>query len=156
MQTGDIFRVGVGWYNGDSNDLDVNAMNGYRTTMNLTGDQLLGANGSSDNILDTVQRLHWGLMHNDSELIAAELPKLKEALEKITVMETAVGTRIIRNEFVLNNLEQNKYAAETTLSQIEDADFTRLITDLKNAQLVYEAVLGATGLTTKLSLLNYI
>jgi flagellin-like hook-associated protein FlgL len=57
---------------------------------------------------------------------------------------------------VANNLELNKYAADTTLSQVEDADFTTLITNLKNAQLVYEAVLGTTGLTTKLSLLNYI
>jgi flagellin-like hook-associated protein FlgL len=156
MQVGDIFQVGVGWYNGDEENLDINAMNNYRNTMNLTGDQILGANGASDNVLDSVQRLYWGLMNNDSELIGKELPKLKEAIEKITTTETNVGTRIIRNQFVLNNLEQNKYATESTLSAIEDADFTRLITDLKNAQLIYEAVLGTTGLTTKLSLLNYI
>jgi flagellin-like hook-associated protein FlgL len=40
--------------------------------------------------------------------------------------------------------------------QVEDADFSALITDLKNAQTVYEACLGATGLTHKVSLLNYI
>ncbi|MDR2141389.1 MAG: hypothetical protein LBR11_06315 [Deltaproteobacteria bacterium] len=156
MQVGDLFEVGVGWYNGDQKNLDVNVMSGYRTTMNIQGDELLGANGATDNILDTIQRLHWGLTHNNSELVEQELPHLKDAIEKITTMETNVGTRIIRNQFVLGNLEDDKYAAETTLSQIEDADFTRLITDLKNAQLVYEAVLGSTGLTTKLSLLNYI
>jgi flagellin-like hook-associated protein FlgL len=156
LQVGDVYEVGVGWYNGDSNNLDINAMSGYRTTTNVTGDDLLGANGASGNILDTIQRLSWGLTHNDSELVAQELPKIKAALEKVTTMETNVGTRIIRNQFVLNNLEQNKYNSETTLSEVEDADFTRLITDLKNSQLVYEAVLGTTGLTTKLSLLNYI
>ena len=74
----------------------------------------------------------------------------------MTTQETKIGTSLIRNEFVASNLDLNKYAAETTLSQVEDADFTTLITNLKNAQLVYEAVLGTTGLTTKLSLLNYI
>jgi flagellin-like hook-associated protein FlgL len=156
LQVGDVYEIGVGWYNGDTNNLDINAMEGYRTTTNVTGDALLGANGADDNVLDTIQRLSWGLTHNDSELVAQELPKLKAALEKVTTMETNIGTRIIRNEFVLNNLELNKYAAETILSETEDADFTRLITDLKNSQLVYEAVLGATGLTTKLSLLNYL
>jgi flagellin-like hook-associated protein FlgL len=156
LQVGDVFRADVGWYNGDSKNLDINAMSGYRTTTNVTGDALLGGNGASDNVLDVIQRLSWGLTHNDSELVAQELPKLKAALEKVTTMETNVGTRIIRNQFVLNNLELNKYAAETTLSEVEDADFTRLITDLKNSQLVYEAVLGTTGLTTKLSLLNYL
>ncbi|MDR1676788.1 MAG: hypothetical protein LBS44_00165, partial [Deltaproteobacteria bacterium] len=156
LQTGDVFEVGVGWYNGNTDNLDINAMSQYRTTTNVTGDALLGANGADDNILDTIQRLSWGLKNNDSELVAQELPKLKAALEKVTTMETNVGTRIIRNDFVLNNLELNKYAAETILSETEDADFTKLITDLKNSQLVYEAVLGATGLTTKLSLLNYL
>ncbi|MDR2386868.1 MAG: hypothetical protein LBE80_04695 [Deltaproteobacteria bacterium] len=156
LQEGDRYQIGVGWYNGDSNNLDINAMEAYRTTTNVTGDDLLGANGATDNVLDTIQRLSWALKHSDSELVAQELPKLKAALEKITTMETNVGTRIIRNNFVLNNLELNQYAAETILSETEDADFTRLITDLKNSQLVYEAVLGATGLTTKLSLLNYL
>ncbi|MDR2302473.1 MAG: hypothetical protein LBF38_10590 [Deltaproteobacteria bacterium] len=156
LQEGDRYEIGVGWYNGDSNNLDINAMEGYRTTTNVTGDDLLGANGASDNVLDTIQRLSWALKNSDSELVAQELPKLKAALEKITTMETNVGTRIIRNNFVLNNLELNQYAAETILSETEDADFTKLITDLKNSQLVYEAVLGATGLTTKLSLLYYL
>lgn len=156
LQVGDLFEVEVGWYHGDQNNLDVNAMNSYRTTMNVVGSDLLGANGADDNILDTIGRLSWALNNNNTELVERELPHLKAALEKITTMETNVGTRIIRNQFVLNNLEQDKYTAESTLSAVEDADFTRLITDLKNAQLVYEAVLGSTGLTTKLSLLNYI
>ncbi|MDR0548571.1 MAG: hypothetical protein LBI10_04060 [Deltaproteobacteria bacterium] len=156
MQVGDRFEVAVGWYNGDQKALEVHAMNDYRTQINVTGDQVLGGNGDSDNVLDTVQRLYWGLQHGDTEMVERELPHLKAAIEKLTTMETNVGTRIIRNQFVLGNLEEDLYATETTLSQIEDADFTRLITDLKNAQLVYEAVLGSTGLTTKLSLLNYI
>jgi flagellin-like hook-associated protein FlgL len=156
LQVGDVYEVKVGWYNGDSNNLDIDSMSGYRTTTNVTGDALLGANGDSDNILDTISRLSWGLTHDDSELIAKELPKLKAALEKVTTMETNIGTKLIRNQFVLNNLETNKYSAETILSETEDADFTTLITDLKNSQLVYEAVLGVTGLTTKLTLLNYL
>ncbi|MDR3204532.1 MAG: hypothetical protein LBV23_07285 [Deltaproteobacteria bacterium] len=156
LQVGDLFEVGVGWYNGDSQNLDINTMSQYRTTSNVTGEALLGGNGEEDNVLDTIQRLSWALKHNDSELVGKELPKLKASIEKITTMETNVGTRIIRNEFVLSNLELNKFAAETTLSEIEDADFTKLITDLKNAQLIYEALLGTTGMVTKLSLLNYI
>ena len=71
-------------------------------------------------------------------------------------METKIGTKQIRNEFILQNLETSKLSAQNLLSQIEDADFSQLITDLKNAQTVYEACLGATGLTNKLSLLNYL
>ncbi|MDR2612316.1 MAG: hypothetical protein LBG06_05615 [Deltaproteobacteria bacterium] len=156
IQRGDVFQVGVGWYSGDDKDLEVNVMSGYRTDMNVTGGELLGENGASDNIIDTVQRLYWALVNDDSELVEQELPHLQDAIKKLTTMETNVGTRLIRNQFVQNNLDDNKYAAESILSATEDADFTRIITDLKNAQLVYEAVLGATGLTTKLSLLNYI
>jgi flagellin-like hook-associated protein FlgL len=156
LREGDVYKVGVGWYNGDDKDLEVNVMSGYRTDMNTTGGELLGENGASDNVLDVIQRLYWALTHNYTEMVEAELPNLEKAVQKVTLQETNVGTKLIRNEFVANTLSDNQYAAESILSSTEDADFTRLITDLKNAQLVYEAVLGTTGLTTKLSLLNYI
>lgn len=156
LQVGDTFKVTVGWYRGDDQDIDINASSGYRTTINTTGGDLFGAEGEAGNILDTVQRLIWALEHNDSELIAKELPNLKSAIEQVTTLETKIGTRQIRNQFVTKNLEQAEYSAESLLSTVEDADFTKLITDLKNAQTVYEAVLGATGLTNGLSLLNYL
>ncbi|MGL4209525.1 MAG: flagellin [Candidatus Adiutrix sp.] len=156
LQVGDIFRVPVGWYRGDEEEMDINASSNYRTTLNIPGSDLLGANGASDNILDTVQRLVWALENNDTALVGRELPKVRAAIEKIATLETTIGTRQIRNQFVERNLDQAKYTAEYTLSIVEDADFAQLITDLKNAQTVYEACLGATGLTNKLSLLNYI
>jgi len=156
LQVGDVFEVPVGWYRGDEKNIDINASSNYRTTVNITGNNVLGGNGQENNILDTVQRLIWALEHNDSELIGKELPKIKSAIEQVTSLETQVGTRQIRNQFVQKNLEQAKYSAESLLSTVEDADFSQLITDLKNAQTVYEACLGATGLTHKVSLLNYI
>lgn len=156
LQVGDVFEVPVGWYRGDDKNMDINASPDYRTTLNIPGGDVLGGNGAGDNILDTMQRLIWALEHNDSELVGKELPKIKAAIEKVTTLETQIGTRQIRNQFISNNLDQTKYNAENLLSQVEDADFSQLITDLKNAQTVYEACLGATGLTHKVSLLNYI
>ena len=156
LQVGDVFEVAVGWYRGDDKDININAGSNYQTTMNTTGNQLMGGNGDSDNILDTVQRLIWALEQGDTALVGKELPKIREAIEKVTTLETKIGTKQIRNEFVLQNLETSKLSAQNLLSQIEDADFAQLITDLKNAQTVYEACLGATGLTNRVSLLNYI
>jgi len=156
LQVGDVFEVPVGWYRGDDKNIDINASSNVRNTMNITGNNVFGGNGEENNILDTVQRLLWALEQNDSELIGKELPKLKTAIEQVTSLETQVGTRQIRNQFVQKNLEQAKYSSESLLSTIEDTDFSQLITDLKNAQTVYEACLGATGLTSKVSLLNYI
>ncbi len=156
LQVGDVFEVPVGWYRGDDKNMDINASPDYRTTLNIPGGDVLGGNGAGDNILDTVQRIIWALEHNDSELVGKELPKIKASIEKVTTLETQIGTRQIRNQFLTRNLDQSKYSAENFLSQVEDADFSQLITDLKNAQTVYEACLGATGLTHKVSLLNYI
>ena len=156
LQTGDVFEVPVGWYRGDDKNIDINSGSDYRTTMNVTGNTILGDNGKDGNILDTVQRLVWALENNDSAMIGKELPKLRAAIEKVTTVETTIGTKQVRNEFISKNLEQAKYSSEKYLSETEDADFSQLITDLKNAQTVYEACLGATGLTSKVSLLNYI
>ena len=156
MQVGDIFEVPVGWYAGDEKHMDINVDNGYRTSINATGADVLGNNGDEDNILDVLMRLSWALQKNDTEMIGAELPKVRTAIEKVTTMETVLGTQMIRNQFVAKNLDDKQYNAEDFLSRIEDVDFSAVITNLKNAQTVYEAVLGTTGMTTKLSLLNYI
>ena len=156
LQVGDIFEVPVGWYRGDDKEMEINASSGYRSTLNIPGNDVLGGNGEDGNILDTVQRLIWALENNDTELIAKELPNIKTAITQLTTLETSIGTRQIRNQFVSQNLDQAKYSSESYLSTVEDADFSKLITDLKNAQTVYEACLGATGLTSKVSLLNYI
>ncbi len=156
LQVGDVFEVPVGWYRGDDQNIQINAGSSYRTTINTTGDQLFGANGQDNNILDMVQRVIWALEQNDTELVAKELPKIKEAITRVTTLETKVGTQQVRNQFISKNLDTARYSSESFLASIEDADFSQLITDLKNAQTVYEACLGATGLTSKVSLLNYI
>jgi len=156
LQVGDIFEVPVGWYRGDDKNIDIAANTGYRTTMNTTGTELFGNNGEDGNILDTIQRVIWALGQGDTEMVAKELPNIKAAITQLTTLETQIGTRQIRNQFASSNLDLAKYNAENLLSTVEDADFSTLITNLKNAQTVYEAVLGATGLTSKVSLLNYI
>jgi flagellin-like hook-associated protein FlgL len=155
LQVGDIFEVPVGWYHGDEKEMNINAGSNYRTALNTPGSSVLGGNGADDNILDTIQRLLWALNQNDTEAVGKELPKIQAALEKVTTLESQIGAKQIRNQFVANNLDQQQFSSESLLSSIEDVDFSKLITDLKNAQTVYEALLGATGLTTKVSLLNY-
>jgi flagellin-like hook-associated protein FlgL len=136
--------------------MDVNLDSNTRGTLNTTGNSLLGGNGAGDNILDTIQRLMFGLKQNDTEAIGRELPNIKAAIEKVTTLESKIGTKQIRNQFVATTLDLKQFGAESLLSSIEDVDFSRLITDLKNSQTVYEALLGITGLTTKLSLLSFI
>jgi len=156
LQVGDIFEVPVGWYRGDEKNMDVNLDSNTRGTLNTNGGELLGGNGALDNILDTVQRLIFALKKNDTEAIGQELPKVREAIEKVTTLESKIGTKQIRNQFVAHTLDQKQFSSESLLSAIEDVDFSRLITDLKNAQTVYEALLGITGLTTRINLLNYL
>jgi flagellin-like hook-associated protein FlgL len=156
LQVGDTFEVAVGWYRGDEKNMNVNLDSSTRGTLNTTGSELFGKNGAGGNILDTVQRLMFALQQNDTEAIARELPHIRAAIEKVTTLESQIGTKQIRNQFVANTLDLKQFSSESLLSAIEDVDFTRLITDLKNAQTVYEALLGVTGMVTRISLLNYI
>lgn len=156
MQVGDIFEVQAGWYRGDDQDIDLNVASGTRSTVNVTGSKLFGANGEETNILDLLQNAIWALRNNQCDIIGDKLPAISQAIEDITTLETTLGAQQIRNQYITGNHEQAYYNSQTFLSQTEDADFSQLITDLKNAQTVYEAILGATGLTQNVSLLDYI
>lgn len=153
---GDRFEIDVSYYGGDEYNLDVNANQDTRVKANATGVEVLGDAAASDNILDTLARLKYALELHDNEKVADELPRLTNALEKLTSQMSRSGVRIIRNQFIFNVLESTKISSTERLSRFEDVDFEEAITALTVSQTAYQATLASTSKITQLSLVDYI
>jgi len=156
LQLGDRFSMEVSYYQGDDQDLFVNAAQGSRVKMNVTGQEALGSAGSSNNILDTLARLKFALEQHDTKKVAEELPRLDEALDQLTSQMSYIGVRLVRNQFTYNILESVELSSTERMSQIEDLDLTEAVTELQTKQMAYQAVLASTSLITKLSLVDYL
>lgn len=70
--------------------------------------------------------------------------------------ETACGTVDNRLELISNRLQEEKTTVTTLASENENVDITNIAVDVKEAELVYNAALLATGKISQQSLINYI
>jgi flagellin-like hook-associated protein FlgL len=156
LVAGDRFTVDVSYYQGDDQDIELNASQGARVKINITGEEALGETAGEDNILDTLARLKFALEQHDTEKVGAELPRLGDALEKLTSQMAGVGLRLARNEFTYNILSSTQLSSTERMSRVEDLDIADAITNLQTKQTAYQATLATTSLITKLSLVDYI
>ena len=114
--------------------------------------------GGSDasNLFETVGKLIGYLETNNEDGIADCVDDLTASQERIVNASTSVGgkeNRVSSAETVVETLSDN---ATTTLSNVEDADITTLITKLAQQELAYQAVLKSSSMVINISLLNYI
>ena len=156
LSAGDKFNVEVSHFQGDDKDIEVNANQGYRVKINVTGEEALGAAGEEDNILDVLARLKFALETNQPEKVSDELPHLDDALERLTTQMSKVGVRMARNEYNYNILTSQEISSTERLSRFEDLDIADAVTQLQIKQTAYQATLAATSLITQLSLVDYI
>ncbi|MEW6266672.1 MAG: flagellar hook-associated protein FlgL [Thermodesulfobacteriota bacterium] len=153
---GDRFEIEVSYFKGDVNDININANVETQVKTNVTGEEALGATMAQDNILDTLARLEYALRQHDTAKVAAELPKLNQALEKLTSQMSRVGVKLIRNQFIYNVLGNTEANSTERMSRYEDLDYEQAITMLQTTQTAYQAALASTAMVTKLSLVDYI
>ncbi len=156
LTVGDRFEVDVHYYHGDDQDIDVNANQGVRVKINVTGEEALGEVGAFDNVLDTLSRLKFALEQHDTVMVADELPRLGDCLDKLTTQMAKVGVRMMRNQFTYNVLDATEESATERTSRVEDLDIADAVTNLQTKQTAYQATLAATSLITRLSLVDYI
>jgi flagellar hook-associated protein 3 FlgL len=111
---------------------------------------------NAGNLFEVVGNLIGYLETNNEDGIAEALEDLTGAQNTILEAAASVGgkeNRVTATKTMVETLSDN---ATTTLSGVEDADLTELITKLAQQELAYQAVLQSSTKIMGLSLLNYI
>jgi flagellar hook-associated protein 3 FlgL len=114
-------------------------------------------NGSdSANLMETVGKLIGYLETNNQDGIEAAVANLTTSQNQVLEVAASVGGRENRVTSAENMVTTLKDNATTTLSSVEDADITELMTKLAQQELAYQAVLKSSSMVMDLSLLNYV
>ena len=84
------------------------------------------------------------------------LEEINTARSVILTFAASVGGRENRLEAATDMLDNMELTETQTLSNVEDVDFSKLMTQLAQQQLAYQSVLKSSSMIMQMSLLNYI
>lgn len=105
---------------------------------------LIGPDVFAD-IFKTVEDLEKALENDDQEALSGDLiERIKDDTNTILMYRSQIGARTNRLEATVNRLDANYVDYRDLLSNTEDVDMARIITELKMEESIYRAAL-ATG-----------
>ncbi|MCD6162439.1 MAG: flagellar hook-associated protein FlgL [candidate division Zixibacteria bacterium] len=115
----------------------------------------LGIFGSSD-LLGTVRILENALTRNNIEEIKVTLDVFTKALDNLLISRSSVGSRVIRAESAETDMLNQELLITNQLSEVEDADMIRVITELANAEIIYQTALASAARVIQPSLMDFL
>lgn len=115
----------------------------------------MGIYGSGD-VIGTLMVLSNALHDNDREGVADLLDNLDFSISHLLNARAKTGARAMRLEMTAARLRDSELGYTNLLSNVEDADISKLITDLATLENNYQASLMAAARIIQPSLLNFL
>ncbi len=110
----------------------------------LAGDVTSGNQPADpDNIFRVLSNLSSALRNNDQKAVSDILPQLDKRHQAFLTERSVVGGKVSRLQLLRERLADQKVELERYKSVTEDADMSKLITDLNRQDSVYRASLAA-------------
>ncbi|MGR3765856.1 flagellar hook-associated protein FlgL [Rossellomorea sp. NS-SX7] len=110
----------------------------------------------SQKLFDTVHNIQKALESGDTDALDAELGNLDDVMQTLSAERSELGARYNRLEMIDDRLGQQEVVANRILSDNEDADIERVITDLKTQESVHRAALGVGARIIQSTLMDFL
>jgi flagellar hook-associated protein 3 FlgL len=110
----------------------------------------------SQKLFDTVHNIQKALESGDTSSLDTELRNLDDVMETLSAERSELGARYNRLEMIDDRLGQQEVVANRILSDNEDADIERVITDLKTQESVHRAALGVGARIIQPTLMDFL
>ncbi len=115
----------------------------------------LGIYGSTD-MMGSVLALSNALKRNDQDGISRLLKNMDDSIQNLLNNRASVGARTIRLESTNKRLTDLSLGYTRLLSETEDADITKLVTDLASFETNYRASINAAARIIQPTLLDFL
>ncbi len=152
--TGDQFFVRVGYtYQGDGASIDVEIGDGQTVEANMTGSQVFS--GPRVDLFQNLQDFHQALVTDDEEGIHAAIGHFDQSISQVLDARTTIGARVNRLDTIKDSLDLLSVNTQTLRSNVEDADFAQVATDLATLQTTLEASMSTLARQFETNLLKF-
>jgi flagellar hook-associated protein 3 FlgL len=146
----------AGIYTGGDDAININIERSNQIAINYSGGKLLSGTGGGTDVLGTLQDMMDALGSNDVSGIQSSLSELDKSMTQVLSVRTDVGARMNRLNSAKNFIDDTQLYLQKTLSDKQDVDFTKAVSDLTRQQTAFEAALAATAKVSKMSLMDYL
>ena len=140
-------------YNGDKGDIRIIVGEDTSISINANGEDIFFSKVS---VFDVLRDLKDGLQNNDPSAISNQIELLNDALGQVLKVRAEVGAKLNRLEITETYWANFKLNITEMLSQTEDADLTKAITDLTTQETVYQTSLAISARLIQPSLMNFL
>jgi flagellar hook-associated protein 3 FlgL len=142
-----------GTYIGDSGAVNRTVAEGAKLRVDAGGQEVFG---TGDTQLFAVLADVAEHLKNDPSQLSADLRRLDVALHTLQTAHASVGARSNRIETMQRTANDRQIDLQTQLSEVEDIDLPKAITDMTLQQTAYQAALGATAKVIQPSLMDFL
>lgn len=144
---------GDGTYLGDSGPVTRTVSEGTKLRVDTGGEE---AFGTGDTQLFTVIADISEHLKNDPSKLSDDLSRLDTAMNSVRTAQASVGARSNRISGMQQTANDRHLELQTQLTEIEDIDLPKTITDMTLQQTAYQAALGATAKVIQPSLMDFL
>jgi flagellar hook-associated protein 3 FlgL len=150
-----------GGFSGDDGKIFIEASPGSFRSINLPGRTIFvpneeeRANGHY-NMIEALQSLYQGMSENDKGMIQKSMSELEFHMDKVTGHQASIGGMWNAMNNTQARVSRDLDASKATLSEIEDADAFKVMSDFKQTETVLQSTLLASNKVLQPSLLNFL
>jgi flagellar hook-associated protein 3 FlgL len=142
-----------GSYVGDDGTVTRTVAEGTKVRVDSNGEDVFGTgNNQVFSVLADIS----DHMQNDPSQLSDDLDRLDTAMKSIQVAQASVGARTNRVETLQQTANDRQVDLQSQLSEVEDIDLPKTITDMTLQQTAYQAALGATAKVIQPSLMDFL
>jgi flagellar hook-associated protein 3 FlgL len=108
------------------------------------------------NLFDSLKQLDTALRANDKEMVQESLDVLDDAISQVVMARAQVGSRAMTLDNVMQTLQKAKVDNQVNISQMEDADIFKTVSDINKTESTLQATLQTSGKMMQSSLLDFL
>ncbi|EXG80991.1 flagellar hook-associated protein FlgL [Cryptosporangium arvum] len=142
-----------GTYLGDSGAVTRTIAEGTKLRVDAGGEEVFG---TGDNQVFKVLADISEHLKSDPSQLSDDLDRLDTALTTIRTAQASVGARSNRVDSMQQTANDRHLELQTQLTEVEDIDLPKTITDMTLQQTAYQAALGATAKVIQPSLMDFL
>jgi len=145
-----------GAYTGDTGERVININTNSTMTLGINGGKVFKGVGGGVDIFQTVTNMITALNANDTAGIAASITSLESASSQISNTIADIGGKNLRLKNTADTISGFKLDLKISISNIEDADLTKVISDLELGNTALSAAMNSSAKIFSQSILNFL
>ncbi|MBI5902393.1 MAG: flagellar hook-associated protein FlgL [Deltaproteobacteria bacterium] len=146
----------AGVFQGDANKFGIKISSGTTVTIGINGGEVFSGSAGGIDVFQTIQTLINDLNANNAAGIKTAITDLDTSFKQISNAVSDIGGKVNWLKNSRTEYDSSKLDLQTQISGYEDADITKVISELQLGQTALQAAMTSAGKTFNVNIFDYL